>query len=267
MTRPFKDSITGTFADSIHGSLFLVILGWSLIVSLQGYSQSPLSDTAFVADATQRAAALYDKSFPKSALLFTGPNYVERIRDRDHHPFFKDEYYAKGMVVIDGRPVYGLYLKYECVSDLLLLDAGAGDLEVIQERIDEFEIAGERFIRLTKDSPYGATLATGYYHLLHGGDEVVVLAKRKKVYREMIENMELHRIFLVRDTYYIAYRGQVYQVTGKASVLKVFSEEKGALKRFIKSAGLDFRGNFDFSLVAVVKRFEELSRETKDEMP
>jgi len=129
-------------------------------------------------------------------------------------------------------------------------------IDLIQEKVKSFSLAGHDFVKLSRDSSSVSQLATGFYEVLYNG-HVKVYAKRSKEIVAKIENGIEKKTFKEKNRYFI-YKNNVYfPVSNKSSVLKVFADRKTMLRTKLADRKIVFNRDRSLSIAQIARLYDE----------
>ena len=211
--------------------------------------------------ALKQAISFYEAEQGRNSLIYTGRGYYDPHDGVKGHQYFIEDYWEIGNVTYDQSFHDSIYLKYDIYSDVLLVEnfnsqGFLSPIELFAESVQEFQIYGQNFIRLEKDSISG--LKEGYYNLMFNAEGLQVLVKRRKEIIQSNDINSLRKEFTQKDRYYIMKDGIYHRVRKKNSILKVLQDRKKALKRYIRQNHLLFRANPDLEIVQVANYYNSL---------
>ena len=216
------------------------------------------SDTSLLA-AVRAARRRYSTSPPASRLL----NGVAYINTRPSYvtgrPFFQSSDPQLGTLVYDGQVFTGVSLLYEQVLDQVLLygPAQAAPLQLIRQQVQEFELAGHRFVQLPADST--GVVAAGFYDLVVNGP-TQLLARRAKKLVATTGGYGLRGEYEEKTQFFAQQHGRYYQVSTLRQVLAVLADQQPALQAYARANRLQFAADSqEASLAALVKHYNELT--------
>jgi hypothetical protein len=149
---------------------------------------------------------------------------------------------------------------YDIVKDEVVINRLGQNFKIslVTDKLKSFTLHKHEFIRVSVDSVNGNELATGFYDRLYYG-KTVVLAKRKTRLQETYVYSQLNYEYIREDFYYVIVAGQIVQVDSKSSVLKLYNSKKSEIKAFIRKNKLNFKSDFERTLVAVSAYYDQLT--------
>lgn len=184
----------------------------------------------------------YVQALGYESRLYNGPEYVNYVRNYiNGHQFFETATEQEATVVYGGATYVGVPLRYDLIRDELVLKAplGALSMQLVNEQVSRFTLDEHTFIRLVADSSSNSPVSTGYYDLLVDGPVRVLVSRRKGIQERSTsdgmtgEVTQKNELFISKDNHY-------YRVSKAKSVLALFPEHKGELRKFIRTKKLKF---------------------------
>ena len=236
-----------------------VILIFSL--SLLGGVAFPQAhaDTTFVASARQKAIGLYDRALRTQSRLYNGSRYVSPQYNTDLHPWFSSDDWVTGSVFYDGKYFEDVPLMYDLYNQVLVTEhyPSGHPIQLVAEKLQYFAVAGHHFERISNESVGNSLPATGFYDVLYSG-KTKVIARRQKFLREQIVSTTVERSFEDRTRYYLMRNGVFFPVKSKGSALKLMSDRKQELNKFLKQKKMRFADNRELALATLAEHYDTL---------
>ena len=221
-------------------------------------------DTLFVSNAKTKARTIYTEEIAGEAHLFNGVQYQEpNLHNYDKgHPYYLSDDWVDGSIFYDGQWYENISILYNINYDKVIIDHPYShfSIELIKEKLKAFSILNHKFVRLESDSVRNSPIRTGIYDALYDGN-VKVYAKRRKETREVIEARNVSIVFSENDQFFIYKNGFFFPVKSKSSVLKVFSDRKSALRKFIKKNQLKFNADRELALTESARFYDESEKQ------
>jgi hypothetical protein len=230
----------------------------SLAASICAFPQ-PGQDTTFLAAAVKTTTGYYQKGIGAQARLYNGSKYVAPENSFEEHPYFMSIDWLPGDVVYDGEQFKNVSLMLDLNNGQLITEhySNGQPLQLIQEKVQSFNIAGHHFQNIENDSVGNSLPGSGYYEVLYDGKSRVVV-KRQKLLHEEIENTTIEITFEERNRYYI-FRNDIFQpIRSKASVLKVLGEKKQQLKKYLRQKKIRTRDNRELFYTSLAEYYDSL---------
>lgn len=222
-------------------SLNLIFL--LLFVASRVIAQEPKADNTFVTSARNQAVAAYNQAVYKQVRVYDGNEYITHDHRIKVHPYYRVDSLQTGTVLYNGIRYEKIRMLYDIVRDELAIQQpdGAYRIRLRNEKITHFSIGAYQFSRIVSPSEGGnaAGVRTGFYEVLHNGS-VKALAHRVKVVHEDITQGSYQADYQQRDRFFIVKDGVYHEVKSKGSLLKLFPEQTGALRKFMRTNNLKF---------------------------
>jgi hypothetical protein len=220
----------------------------------------PEKDTAFLQTAIQNTIQFYQKTIGAQAKLYNGSRYKQPINSEEQHPYFISDDWIMGDVFYDGEIFQNVPLMYDLYNDKLVTEhySSGNALQLIDEKLHSFEIAGHHFEKIDNQSVGGSLPRSDYYDILYPGTTKVI-ARRQKFLREQIVSNEIETSYDEKVRYYIFKNGVYFLVNKKGSVLKLLGDKKQPLKKFLKSKQIYFSKDKELALQSMSRFYDSLN--------
>jgi hypothetical protein len=237
--------------------LFFITAACSLLaITLQ--AQKLIGDTTFIQASKNNAIGLYGDALKDVQMYFNGSAYVEVPRTGEQHAYFVNDDWQVGTLLFEGNLFSNVYMLYDLTADQIVTESPIGNLLAITpEKVTGFTMGKHTFVRIVKPSVDNGLPRTGNYEVLYNGKSRVLGMYEKELQRK-IENTEFRFFFLEHYKYFILKNGIYHQVKTKKSVLKLFPEQKHALKSYARKNRIYFRNNQQVALPRIVGYYDTL---------
>lgn len=194
-----------------------------------------MPDTAFVAAAKENAIRIHEQELRTQSALYNGSRYMVPEYDREQHPYFSSEDWITGTVYYDGEYFREVPLMYDLYNGALIAEhfPSGHPIQLVDEKVHFFEIHDHHFEKIHNESVGNSLPATDFYDILHSGKTKLV-ARRQKLRRQEIEDLSIDTFYEERNRYFVLKNDVFFPVKTKASLLKILSDRKRELKRFLK---------------------------------
>ena len=234
------------------------------LLALASYStlgQTVSTDSSLTEPATGSLQRQYAAARGRESRLFSGPEYVNRLPGYlTGHPYFNSPQAQPATVVYAGSTYADVPLRYDLMQGLLVLNApqnGGRLLQLVNEKVARFTLAGHTFIRVVTDSASGAPVRTGYYDLLLDGPVRLLASREKNMQRRSTDQGMVGEITQRDELFlYHALDRRYYPAGSSRAVLKLFPDQKAALRKHIRTRKLRFRGASRESDFAELLRYQ-----------
>lgn len=233
---------------------FTTSIGLLYLFGLPLYAQK--ADTT-AKQAIAFAVEFYRKSTEESQHLYNGPEYYIYDARSKEHQFFESDEMEEGSVYYDGQLYPNVLIMYDIVKDEVAIEHlnRYDQLQLQKEKVHFFTVFNHYFIRLEKAN---TGLRTGFYDLLYD-KRLKVLVRRIKERDEVIDQMKIVVEFPAKNFFYVYKDGVYHNVSSKNSVLKLFEDQKKALRKYIRENQLRFKKDRENSIVKVTTYYDQLT--------
>jgi hypothetical protein len=246
----------------IYCMKFLLSLG--MLLSCFSYpptlfAQADQADSSFYQSAVYSAIAFYHQSAGDQVRLFNGREYKPyRIAFISGQPFFMSEKFAAGSIIYEDVFYDNVQLLYDEVKNMIIVETGVR-IEMINERIRQFSIAGHSFSRLPQDSATGHP-GDGFYETLYSGKIQLYKIEKKQISEDLSDTEGVRGVVTARKYYYIRKGDQYYPVKSKNSIYDILREKRNELQQFVKRTGLSYRKDPENMLIKIAGFYEQLTK-------
>lgn len=247
-------------------TFFLSLLFFSTLTSAQFASNNALVDSA-----KHAALKFYTASIASNAHLYNGVEFTDyyiHIYDIGY-PFYRSDDWQVGEIDYDGQHYQNVYILYDLVRDKVVIEHPFAHfkLELIGEKVQRFTIYTEDenatvgephfFVRLVSDSTN--KLVTGFYEVLYDGGVKIYNKPRKVIQTSLDMRVEITE-YKEKSQLYIFKNGAYFAVKSKSSVLKIFSDRKSAVRKFLSENKIKFRSNRAYALAQCAKVYDNVGK-------
>jgi hypothetical protein len=203
---------------------------------------------------------LYFNSVGENAHIYTGYEYFTPDRNIKGSPYYLSDSPWPADLIYDDSYYRNIPVLYDVVKDEVVINRLGQNFKIslITDKLKSFTIRRHEFIRISRDSSNGVELTTGFYDRLYNG-KTIVLAKRRTRLQETYVYSQIIYEYIRQDIYYVVVSGQATEVNSKSSVLKLFNSKKSEIKTFIRKNKLNFKSDFEKTLVAVSAYYDQLT--------
>lgn len=227
-------------------------------LSLNSFSQT-INDTTFIGTSIVHGIKLYEDYIRGQELFYNGSAYLEPMRSNEQHAFFLSEEFMVGSITFDGHHFNNLPLLYDITSDQLITETSSASLlRLSREKLTHFNLAGNYFEKIDNRAVGNSLPIAGFYHVLYNGPTKVI-SLRQKTIQERIESGVLQIYFEERSRYFVLRNGRYYAVNGKASLLKLFKDQKNQVRAFIRKNQIHLKSDRDKAFSSVSMHYDTLT--------
>ena len=187
--------------------------------------------------------------------LFNGKQHMGYPPNFIGIPYFKTTEWLPGSVVYSGVFYDDLQLKYDLVSNQLVVKYPNGytAVSLFTPRVEQFTIGEYKFFQVFNDK---ALLPPGVYQEMQKG-RMKLYANRSKIIEEMVTGSGVERKFLDKNGFYVVLDGVAYQIRKQKTIMDLLGDKKSAVKAHLKSLGIKFRGNQEAAINEIVKFYNQ----------
>jgi hypothetical protein len=205
-----------------------------------------------------------DKLFGVDQRLVSGNFYIgARSGSVTGHPYYFDEKWKKGSVTIDGIKFEDLLLKFDIVSNSVVLNTynlnnSSTHLCLNKEKISEFSMNRVKFIRLPRENRDKKII---FAQLCSEGSIDFLLVIDKDMVTANIGSTD----FKYMDFYqnYLGYKGQIIKFKNIRTLFKLFPEFKSEIKKYLSGNNLTTRKKETHNRTMLVNYCNSLIRDSK----
>lgn len=216
--------------------VFVLFLAYSLVLSPAAFPQTAPADSLFLQQTVANISQAYQKATAENLHLYNGSEYLRGGHGVKGFPFFLSGEMLKGDVWYDGCLYAGVRMQYDVVEDNLVISDYTDNvyIRLVKDKIRYFIIDGHRFEHIkTGEGLPGA----GFYENLYSG-RLSAYARRRKSVSGAATNMASYASY---DSWLIEKDGVFFPVENERSAMAVLADKKDLLKKYIRSARLDFK--------------------------
>jgi hypothetical protein len=226
------------------------------------YAQSVHVDTSFIIDARKNAISLYEERMSEQSSLINGASYHKvqllhnnRSQLENAHPYYTFEW-VQGGVLYDGT-WYNTTLLYDVSYDNLIVQCSfplQRQILLIREKVEQFRLGHRHFVKLSEEN----AINEGFYEVIHNGHTKVYAGTKKTLERAVGYDVVVPYKYVAKTIYCIKKNNDYYPVMSKASVLKVFSDQKSKLRALLRSQSQSFKDNRTLLIGEMARLYDQL---------
>lgn len=234
-------------------------LAVTLCFPLWGTAQThPKPDTAFLSTTSNDARNLYLAAVKTQRHLYNGSQYADYDPIEDEHPYFIDSDWSNGWIIYDHERYDNTPLLYNINNDKIVAEHYAGAfIDLIAPKVTAFHIHGHTFKRFTRTDDKRGNINEGFYDILYDGN-VKVVAKRLKKFVQQVHLEGYENSFEEKVQYYVVRDQSFFPVRSKNNLLEVLSDQKQALRQFVRTNKLPFKNQREQAMIKVAAYYDTL---------
>jgi len=225
-------------------------------------AQTNSSDTSNYAIAVQNALSAYHQYLSPQTSLYNGAEYVDYAYTlTEGIPFFETAKFNNGSVKYDGVLYQNVPILYdEVLGGVVIQDIyGRGKIMLNTEKVTEFNLLNQHFVRLSPDSTAKSPIRPGFYDLLYEGNTNLYKRQTKKILETVMVSVGLRRVVDEQDEYFIRKGTSFYTVNKKRDVLNIMKDKKKDVQQFIRKNRLNIRRDKDVALIKITAYYDQLT--------
>ena len=233
---------------------FLYIL---LICVLSRHVTAQSADDTTLHENALNAINAYYQNLREESPLYNGSEYLEYAYTlQEGHPFFELNTFVNGNIILDGMIFTDVPMLYDIVKDQVIIQdfQRVYKINLPANRVQQFFLLSHLFVRLTADS--ADQLKTGFYDQLYKG-RVGLYAKREKKIMEKYANIQISKVVINENIYYIKKDGVYHTVKSKSSVLSVLKNKKKEVQQYWKTNNIKFKREPEKAMILAVKYYDQ----------
>ena len=224
-------------------------------------SQNSVNDSIFHHPPNKNAVAFYFKTLGEDAPLYNGSEYASSWQNIAGSPFFGSDSVQKATIVYGSTVYHDIPALYDLVNDEIIIKDNRGNyfIKLVKEKVSSFNLSGHDFIRLGADSSTGFQVEPGFYDRIYKGD-ISAFAKRRRSIGYTTDEEKINYTILSKTTYYILKADGWFKITGRASLVAAFRNEKSDVQQFYRDNHLNFKKEPENTLIKLISYYESLKK-------
>jgi hypothetical protein len=234
---------------------FYILLTCSLTqhVTAQNADDTTLHENAL------NAIDVYYQNLGEESPLYNGSGYIEYAYTlQEGHPFFQITNFVNGNINLEGMIFHDVPMLYDIVKDQLIIQdfQRVYKINLPADRIQQFFLLDHLFVRLTPNA--SDPIKTGFYDQLYKG-KTALFAKREKRVLEKYSNIQISKVVISQNIYYIKREGVYYTVKNKSSLLAALKSKKKEVQQYLKTNNIKFKREPERAMIMAVKYYDQLT--------
>ena len=229
----------------------LLICGLSQHLAAQNADDTTLHENAL------NAIGVYYQNLGEESPLYNGSEYIEYAYTlQEGHPFFQVVNFINGNVNVDGMIFHDVPMLYDIVKDQLIIQdfQKVYKINLPADRVRQFFLLGHLFVRLNASDQ----VKTGFYDQLYKG-KISLFAKREKKILEKYSNIQISKVVISQNVYYIKKDGVYYTIKNKSSLFSALKSKKKEVQQYLKANDIKFKREPERAMIMAVKYYDQLT--------
>jgi hypothetical protein len=147
---------------------------------------------------------------------------------------------------------------YDIVKDqLIILDfQKVYKINLPADKVQQFSLLGHVFVRIVRDS--ADQVKTGFYDQLYKG-KIGLLARREKRVMEKYSNIQISKVVISQDVYYIKKDGVYHTIKNKSSLFAVLKNKKKEVQQYLNTNKIKFKREPERAMIMAVQYYDQLT--------
>ncbi|HEV8506012.1 MAG TPA: hypothetical protein VGQ53_11450 [Chitinophagaceae bacterium] len=216
------------------------------------------NDTALRENALHAISAYY-QNLGEESPLYNGSEYIEYAYTlQEGDPFFLSANFINGNINLDGMIFRDVPMLYDIVKDQLIIQdfQKVYKINLPADRVQQFFLLGHLFVRLGRDS--SDQIKTGFYDQLYSG-KTGLFAKREKKILEKYSNIQISKVVISQNVYYIKKDGVYRTIKNKSSLLAVLKNKKKEVQQYLRTNDIKFKKEPERAMIMAVRYYDQVT--------
>ena len=205
------------------------------------------------------AINVYYENLGEESPLYNGTEYLEYAYTlQEGNPFFQVVNFINGNINLDGMIFHDVPMLYDIVKDQLIIQdfQKVYKINLPADRIQQFFLLGHLFVRLAPNA--SDPIKTGFYDQLYKG-KIALFAKREKKILEKYSNIQISKVVISQNVYYIKKDGVYYTIKNKSSLFSVLKNKKKEVQQYLKTNKIKFKREPERAMIMAVTYYDQLT--------
>ena len=236
-----------------------------MVINVNFVAAQKVMDSILMEQSKLNAINQFKQSVNENALIYSGNEYVENVSLESMNqiivgtPFFIVDSLVNGVINYEGIE-YHLPIKFHIIQQKIILNHPIYNtpIELYNERIKQFSI-GQHFFYKTPVELSSLMNANQVYaeRLLNGKFDLWVIHDKKLKPTKKAEDQT--SAYIMYDQYAVAKNGKWSKLKSEEDVLSFCFDKKNIVKEYINIQALDFKVNFEFSILQALKYYNSIA--------
>lgn len=205
-----------------------------------------------------------EKAYGPDDLLVNGILYLPDHPQADGNPYFRDEQWKNGRIVIRGRSFEHVKMIYNAELDRVIIQSGDSSQNTMtvllnQDLIDEFSLDGHHFINLGLLSL--ADNRKGFAEEIYRSGLTFIVIHKKTFLREYSRSNQFGRYSKLQSVKYIQSGDQLVKLPTRKSFLSFFEPWHDQVIKYMRTNKIRYRKASERELYGLLKYCDELKNE------
>lgn len=224
-------------------------------------AQPGISDSILVNRMHEALTNRYYQSIKENAPFLSGVEYTGHGQGLIGHAFFDTENSYTGWLEYDGVIYKNIIMQYDLVEDAIIVKDFTQNyfIKLNSQKISSFSLGKNVFAQPAFQQKDEKVPWEGFFQQLYNGSTTALVKRRKQVvYSATIEKL-IGRYFQY-NSYYIKRGADYYPITRTKDILKVYSDKKNEIRKFIMDKKLSFRSQPEEMIAQIAAYYEQTKK-------
>jgi hypothetical protein len=180
----------------------------------------------------------------------------------NNHNFYNTNEYIKGDLSYGGQDFYTINLKYDIVTDELILkrvgDYNYLDINLIKKKIESFTINNRTFLNLDNILKTAENKLGGFYEQNLIGNDFTFYIKHHKKFQKNLTTGSIVYEFSEDNSYYIEQKNIFYNIASKNDLITIFPKHKAYINNYYNQNNSLKKSNGDLFYENLIKNLNNL---------
>lgn len=200
---------------------------------------------------------LYGNAADGEQILINGRFWKYEHQGIRGNPFLLTDDYLSGTVTIGNRTYSPLHLRYDILTDEIMIPIDRGILQLNKEWVDSFTlVTGNKILRFIRIKDNNTYPFSGYVQNVYSGQSALYIKYQKKIDRPGMVNVP-DNFYQIQRMYYLQ-NGLAYLVNSKRDFFSILKEEKVQIRAFMKENRLHLSRKKPESFIPVLKYYDRI---------
>ena len=226
--------------------------------------QAVSRDTATQQIVLNHIKETYNTAIGQQSRLYSGPEYdVYSPIIKGNANFLDKVDFVPGTVTYDGIFYKDVPMIYDINRNVVvaLLYNKFSRYMLLHERVQSFDLLNHHFVHIVADSlDKNIAIGDGFYDQIYN-QGLEILVRRSKSIQTTSGTNTLETYFTPASlSFYLKKDNSYYSIGGQSALLAVLKDKKKQLLQYIKANKIKFNKTPEEAIVAIVSRYDELSK-------
>ena len=193
-------------------------------------------------------------------LLLNGRIWYNKYSGVIGHPYFLTDKFLKGSVIYNGRKFTGIDIRYDLISDELILRTESHPIIIMnKEMVDSFSLNFENsdYHIINSGNQMNSSMQ-GYVCILYNGPSTLYVKYLKKILPQAVDG-RYDQIFQ-EHFIYVRQGSEIIPVEGKKKLLSLLDYKKTELRNFYKKNRIRISRKDPGTFIPLLKYYDSINK-------